>query len=316
MLFQLTLEQCQAQCCAAEWGCLAIAYAAGMDNKQCLLYDTSHVLGTATKSSGSFAYHYKGPNFGVENTAPVCTGAEPNWYEVPNRAVAKTAYITSSSDGHTLEECKAMCCNAARHWCKGFDFQAGSGTCRFAEYNYNEIEFSDNSNFVWYGAYMPPPPSPPSQPNTGYFSPLLQASWHEARTHCENYGGIIAVPHSNDELEAIWAARSGGTSFWLGIHDLNGDNVWEGLGGTKTWAGYTNWYRSGDNQQPPIRTDGIERCVVARYQSGHGWVSNSCDTNRRFMCQWVTPPHPATPPSPPARHIWPWVTPATHMEIT
>ena len=38
-------------------------------------------------------------------------------------------------------------------------------------------------------------------------------------------GLVLAVPRSDAELSAIWVARASRNSHWIGIHDLDGDNV-------------------------------------------------------------------------------------------
>ena len=149
----------------------------------------------------------------------------------------------------------------------------------------------------------PPPPSPGSQANP-YTCPPLERSWADARDYCANIGQTLAVPHSEEEMNAIWAARASYNSQWIGIHDLDGDGVFEGLDGAWSADIYTRWYAG--NNQPAL---GGARCVVFRYQD-LDWVSNTCGTARRFCCQTdidrnplPSLPPPPPPPSPPPQVI-------------
>ena len=314
--FQVTLEQCKALCCTTErpW-CLAVEWRDDL-NFQCNLLENSHMDGTSGETLSSntqFSYYLKTPE-GQINAHPQCTG-DAEW-----ATVAQTAILDKNAEvitGVTLDACKEACCEPQRAWCKSLEFRSTDGTCHLAVHKYGEVETHYNAQWDYWGPPLPSPP-PPQAPNTGYFQPQQQQmGWHAARDYCENLGGILAVPHSQDDMDAIAGSRVHQNSWWIGVHDLDGDEVFMGLDGSTTWSTYHNWYRSGNNQQPTL-SDGNQKCVVVRYQSGHKWVSNSCGTNRYFVCQWVAPPHPPAPPpnppSPPAPPQPPPRPPGTELE--
>ena len=85
------------------------------------------------------------------------------------------------------------------------------------------------------------------------------------------------MPHSDAEQDAIWAARLSDNTHWLGIHDLDGDNVFEALDGAWDASAYTYW-----NSGQPDASNGNARCVYIRYQNPNRWASDSCEATRRF----------------------------------
>ena len=311
MVFQMSVAACQHRCCVTA-GCIAIEYKSGHVNKQCNLFAASHLDGTNTLSAASgWDYYYKGPNVGdyTNNNEPACAGgglaATDEWYSVSGYAIRERNLASHS--GYTLDQCKTECCNT--WWCKSFDF-GNAGECHLSTYLWYEVDFYAISSHSYYQASYNMPPSPPRAPSLGYLQPQLQQSWDEAAATCEGLGGMLAVPHNQAEWDAMVASRVTSTSFWIGVHSPAGNDIYRGLDGTYTWSTYTNWYTN----KPTGSTD--RRCVVARYQSGHGWVDNTCGTARNFICQNTRPPEPALPPAPPAPPQPPPYPPGAVVQLT
>ena len=312
--FQQTVAVCQAECCARSW-CIAIDYRSGHLNKECRLLEISHLDGThVLEAASGWDYYYKGPNVGdyTTNNNPACAGGGTAttdvWYEQPNSAIRNRDLATSTVAN--VNECKTSCCNT--WWCNSFDHNTASGECHLTTYLWYEVDFYSISGIDYYQASYNMPPSPPRAPNTGYLNPALQQGWDDAAATCEGMGGMLAVPHNQAEWDAIVASRTGvsSTSFWIGIHSPAGNDIYRGLDGTYTFSTYTNWYTN----KPSSSMD--RRCVVARYQTGNGWVDNTCATLRNFVCQWVAPPTPFLPPSPPAPPQPPPAPPGTVVPFT
>jgi len=117
----------------------------------------------------------------------------------------------------------------------------------------------------------------------------LSLSWIKAQQHCQELGGHLAEPISEDTSNLLTSIANietdvlGFPAWWLGLSDLAHEGRW-------IWqhslddVGYTNWA-----PDSPI-TDDVERnCVRMVAESDLKWVDESCTGTRASpICQIET----------------------------
>ncbi|KAM8913238.1 uncharacterized protein AB9W97_008515 isoform 1-T1 [Spinachia spinachia] len=121
------------------------------------------------------------------------------------------------------------------------------------------------------------------------FSDAIQRrSWQEARSFCRNQGGDLAVIDTREKLMAItglinyqYPLSSPATfGFWMGLTDVEEEESWKWLDGTRLTEGY--W-----NDGEPNNSGGNEDCVATypRTNPFKSWNDVPCNYQLKWICQ-------------------------------
>ena len=181
---------------------------------------------------------------------------------------------------------------------------------------------------------LPQPSPPPLLPPLSYRGFPNAFTYNEAREHCALDGGIISVPHSEEERLAIMAARTADNYTWVGYTLPKNKDIrtkydkYVGEDGAASVAAFNYWHHN----EPSGAKRNWARGVWMEPGTGRWWMGcfeckslrkNGCNgvvgsskggcfkDNWRIMqvvCQYgsrpprtqpTSPPQPAWPPEPP-----------------
>jgi len=111
------------------------------------------------------------------------------------------------------------------------------------------------------------------------------ATWPQAKTFCENWGGRLATIHSEIEQKNIEKLLKNDRNYWIGLTDAEEEDTWVWVDDRpesfSNWAGFepNNWADDGEN------------CGEIRKKGRRGrgesfkWNDNECSAKRQFICQ-------------------------------
>ena len=99
----------------------------------------------------------------------------------------------------------------------------------------------------------------------------------EASASCQQMGGFLAEPRSEEMSTALKKIISESAKFWIGIKDSakNGIFLWQ----TNNAAlSYKDW-----DVNQPNNNDGQQLCV--KMNENHKWDDRECTTPLEYICQ-------------------------------
>ncbi|XP_028395163.1 uncharacterized protein LOC114519252 isoform X2 [Dendronephthya gigantea] len=115
-------------------------------------------------------------------------------------------------------------------------------------------------------------------------------AWYDAETYCKLMGGNLASISSSEEnayIKQLIRTKSG-YSFWIGLHDMAGESLYEWSDGTG-YGKFMNWV-SGE----PNNYHRQEDCIAMIRGSG-AWNDNHCSSRKSFVCKSSTVDTPIKP---------------------
>lgn len=102
-------------------------------------------------------------------------------------------------------------------------------------------------------------------------------TWHQARDHCEQLGGHLAIVTSKEESDFV-ARLASGNDAWLGATDAHKEGDWRWLDGTELL--YKHWQ---DGQPDDWQN---EDCLEIRNVYGNKWNDRTGEALHWFVCEW------------------------------
>ena len=102
-------------------------------------------------------------------------------------------------------------------------------------------------------------------------------TFKKATEACQQIGGFLAEPRSEEITTALKSLTFTGTNLWIGLHDID-ENRTFGWQTDSEPLSYTNW---ATNQ--PDNENGNQHCVaISKY---HEWDDRYCEYKRDYICQ-------------------------------
>ncbi|XP_030852557.1 macrophage mannose receptor 1 [Strongylocentrotus purpuratus] len=115
-----------------------------------------------------------------------------------------------------------------------------------------------------------------------YISQSSMTSYSFARKYCQDQGGDLAQPKTN-EINMHLIQLAGGNSYWFGLDDINQEGTFQWIDGTPlNNSGFPGW----SNGDATLFQN--ERCVHQKVTNG--WRKLPCTSYSRFACE--KPPSP------------------------
>jgi len=104
---------------------------------------------------------------------------------------------------------------------------------------------------------------------------MQEMTWYEARNHCEQLGGHLAIINSKEEADFV-AGLTAGKNTWLGATDAHKEGDWRWLDGTE--LNFNNW----DDGEP----NNLNKEHVLQMGSSGKWNDTSDGGKYYFVCEW------------------------------
>jgi serine/threonine protein kinase/TPR repeat protein len=104
---------------------------------------------------------------------------------------------------------------------------------------------------------------------------MQEMTWYEARNHCEQLGGHLAIINSKEEADFV-AGLTTGKNTWLGATDAHKEGDWRWLDGTE--LNFNNW----DDGEP----NNLNKEHVLQMGSSGKWNDMSDGGKYYFVCEW------------------------------
>ena len=111
-------------------------------------------------------------------------------------------------------------------------------------------------------------------------------SHNDARTHCQNFGGDLAIIRSNSvqqqissRLRTLASSVSHRGLYRFGLHEDTTDGTWYWVDGTELISQVSNWYTN-----EPNNAGRNEDCAVVQERLGK-WFDIRCDLPLPFICE-------------------------------
>jgi hypothetical protein len=117
----------------------------------------------------------------------------------------------------------------------------------------------------------------------GYVVSEQNYTWDEAQSYCQNIGDGWNLVTINDVAENSRVANMSDTFYWIGLRDINNDNVYS----DDEWVGGTSSFRNWQVGQPNY----VGSCVFTNpnnHPSSPFWADNHCNGDERFsaVCEY------------------------------
>ncbi|XP_020635055.3 hepatic lectin [Pogona vitticeps] len=113
-----------------------------------------------------------------------------------------------------------------------------------------------------------------------YFFSIEDATWHTAKSHCEEKNSMLVVIHDQAKQNFL-QSQTRNQRFWIGLSDENTEGDWRWIDGTNYTKGFKNWKTGEPNDQSG------EDC--ATMDSVGQWNDLKCNTKALYVCEKPLP---------------------------
>ncbi|XP_072177280.1 uncharacterized protein [Diadema setosum] len=209
---------------------------------------------------------------------------------IKNAAIS--GYNNEVVSGVTPNDCAAACASRPTFTCRSFDFEPSSNTCYLSEENDQTVGASTTASYHLYIRIFDEVTDPFTESNncpggwtefSSYcYKPVHSSlSWLNAETYCQEQGGHLATPLSDDEYDYMrkmfrWSITTTSV-FWIGLNDIDEEGVWKDAeGNSVTYIRFKSGEPNGGVS---------ENGVVMYVHDSTEYVDVSVANSYYFMCK-------------------------------
>ncbi|KAJ7317611.1 hypothetical protein JRQ81_003773 [Phrynocephalus forsythii] len=114
-----------------------------------------------------------------------------------------------------------------------------------------------------------------------YFFSTQEATWHTAKSHCEERNSTLVVVHDQPKQNFL-QSQTRNARYWIGLSDENTEGQWRWIDGTDYLRGFKYW-----KQGEPNDHQSVEDCTQI-FSSGE-WNDMPCNYKAFYICEKPLP---------------------------